>query len=50
MDDINGAITFPMLHRYAQLTNKAIPLPDCYCKLKTQSELHFVRLFTCLPV
>ena len=34
MDDLNGAVSFPMLDRYSQLTNKEIPLPDCNCKAK----------------
>lgn len=32
MDDLNGAISFPMLDRYAKLTNQESPVPDCDCK------------------
>ena len=31
MDDVNGGLSFPMLHKYAQITKRVIPMPTCAC-------------------
>ena len=41
MDDINGAISFPLLAQYARLNNLAVPLPACNCENENCSkDLH----------